>query len=486
VNAPNVEKHIGQYKILRTLGAGGMGTVYLGEHLLLGKRAAIKTLLPSLSSHREIVDRFFNEARAISAISDPGVVSIFDFGYHVDGTAYIVMECLEGESLSSRLDRVYKLPLVQALRLGRQLSSSLAAAHARDIVHRDLKPGNVFVIRDTEVPGGERTKILDFGICKLGDPECAMTTQTGTMLGTPVYMSPEQCRGSGKIDHRSDIYSLGCVLFHMITGQPPFDCDNVGDYIACHLKEAPPAPSEFAPELPPSVDALMALCLAKDPDARFHSMTELQRAIEKVLAHLSDLDAVALPVPLQLQTTVPLGEGFKSSYDVNLGNVMRTVDQTPAPPSHPWFVDSLLPVRISQNYLVEHPHLGWGKRLALMLALIVGVGVGLAGTNYALDAKAANTSAAPNALAVPPAIEPETSFAQTAHEVAPPESITSDEEEVDVAEAPVIDMKIEPPKRHEAARTQHVRHKQPARPRPVVRQPPPQPQSEPEDLYDTR
>src|SRR5688572_32994232 len=125
-----------------------MGTVYLGEHVLLGRRAAIKTLLPSLSSHREIVDRFFNEARAISAISDPGVVSIFDFGYHVDGTAYIVMEYLEGESLAARLDRLTKLPLVDALRLARQLSSSLAAAHARDIVHRDLKPGNVFVIRD--------------------------------------------------------------------------------------------------------------------------------------------------------------------------------------------------------------------------------------------------------------------------------------------------------------------------------------------------
>src|SRR5512139_2968272 len=121
-----------------------MGTVYLGEHILLGRRAAIKTLLPGLSSQREIVDRFFNEARAISAISDPGVVQIFDFGYHVDGTAYIVMEYLEGESLAARLERLEKLPLVEALRLARQLSSSRGAAHARDIVHRDLKPGNVF------------------------------------------------------------------------------------------------------------------------------------------------------------------------------------------------------------------------------------------------------------------------------------------------------------------------------------------------------
>ena len=186
MTAPPVEKLIGQYRIVRTLGAGGMGTVYLGEHLLLGRRAAIKTLLAALSSQREIVDRFFNEARAISAISDPGVVQIFDFGYHVDGTAFIVMELIEGESLAARLERLERLPLVEALRLARQLASSLAAAHERGIVHRDLKPGNVFVIRDAEVPGGERTKILDFGICKLGDPDAAGTTQTGAMLGTPV------------------------------------------------------------------------------------------------------------------------------------------------------------------------------------------------------------------------------------------------------------------------------------------------------------
>ena len=498
MNAPKVEKHIGQYKILRTLGAGGMGTVYLGEHLLLGKRAAIKTLLPSLSSHREIVDRFFNEARAISAISDPGVVSIFDFGYHVDGTAYIVMEFLEGESLAARLDRLERIPLVDSLRLARQLSSSLAAAHERDIVHRDLKPGNVFVIRDAEVPGGERTKILDFGICKLGDPECnATTTQTGTMLGTPVYMSPEQCRGAGRADHRSDIYSLGCVLFHMLTGRPPFECDSVGDYIAAHLKEPAPAPSTLQPDLPPAVDALMTLCLAKEPDSRFHTMKELQHAIEQVLVHISDTGTTAPPPPKQLHS-IPLGEGFKSSYDVNLGNQLRTVDQTPSPPSHPWFVDSLLPVQISQHYVTPQPRLGWGKRLALMLALVVGVAGGLVGTNYALDQQASKANAGPTAIDVSPSVQPQLPAAETVREVAPPESLASDDEaatdEAVTIDAPEVDMKIDAPavkkpQPTKAARPQQVRKaKQPARPRPVVRQrqPQPQPQSEPEDLYDTR
>ncbi|HEY5945263.1 MAG TPA: serine/threonine-protein kinase [Kofleriaceae bacterium] len=487
MNAPKVEKHIGQYKILRTLGAGGMGTVYLGEHLLLGRRAAIKTLLPSLSSHREIVDRFFNEARAISAISDPGVVQVFDFGYHVDGTAFIVMEFLEGESLSARLDRMKKLRLVDALRLGRQLSSSLAAAHERGIVHRDLKPGNVFVIRDPEVPGGERTKILDFGICKLGDPDCvATTTQTGTMLGTPVYMSPEQCRGAGRADHRSDIYSFGCVLFHMITGRPPFDCESVGDYIAAHLKEAPATASVIAPELPPSIDALMTLCLAKEPENRFQSMTELQQAIEQVLAHLSDGGSTAVNVPKQLQT-VPLGEGFKSSYDVNLGNQMRTVDQTPTPPVHSWFVDSLLPISISANYEVEKPGLGWGKRFALMLALLVGVAGGLLGTSYALEAEAANDTPPPSAPEIQSLEEAAPAYAQTATETMPTEPVVA------VDEAVVEPVAVAPPppapakKKIEAARSQRARVVKPARPRRVVREPeqPQQPQ-EPEDLYDTR
>src|SRR5688572_14552016 len=242
-----------------------MGTVFLGEHLLLGRRAAIKTLLPMLSSHREIVDRFFNEARAISAIVDPGVVQVFDFGYHVDGTAYIVMEYLEGESLSARLERLGKLRPADALRIARQLAGSLAAAHDAGIIHRDLKPGNVFLVRDGEAQGGERTKILDFGICKLVDDD-AGTTQTGTMLGTPVYMSPEQCRGSARVDNRSDIYSVGCVLFHMLTGRPPFDCDSVGDYIAAHLKDSAPDVSALAPDLPPEIDSLLRRCLAKNPD----------------------------------------------------------------------------------------------------------------------------------------------------------------------------------------------------------------------------
>ncbi|MEJ7599600.1 MAG: serine/threonine-protein kinase [Kofleriaceae bacterium] len=315
----NIGAHVGQYRIVRKIGAGGMGTVYLAEHVLLGRRAAIKTLLPALSMQREIVDRFFNEARATSAISDPGVVQIFDFGYHVDGAAYIVMELLEGEALADRLDRLHKLPVSEALRIARQVAGSLAAAHACDIVHRDLKPENVFLIRDAEAQGGERTKILDFGICKLGDDHA---TQTGTMLGTPVYMSPEQCQGAGHVDQRSDLYALGCVLFQMLTGRTPFEGDGAGEYIVAHMREPAPAPTTFAPELPNGLDALIAKCLEKSPQDRFQTMAELQAAIERILAQLSAPGTEKIAVP----SALALAPGFKSVYDGNFGTGLRTHD----------------------------------------------------------------------------------------------------------------------------------------------------------------
>src|SRR3954463_15738918 len=277
--------HIGQYRIIRKIGAGGMGLVFLGEHTLLGRRAAIKTLLPMVTANKEIVERFFNEARATSAISDPGVIQIFDFGYHVDGTAYIVMELLEGESLSARLDRLGRLAVGDALRFARQITGSLAAAHTRDIIHRDLKPENIFLVRDSEAQGGERTKIIDFGICKLGtgDP---MLTEVGMMIGTPVYMSPEQCRGSAEVDPRSDVYAFGCLLFHMLAGRPPFVGEASGDLIVAHLEEEPPPPSRFVPEVPAEVDALVKKCMAKDRADRYPSMSELAHELGDLHARL--------------------------------------------------------------------------------------------------------------------------------------------------------------------------------------------------------
>jgi eukaryotic-like serine/threonine-protein kinase len=282
---------IGVYKIVRKIGEGGMGTVYLAEHTLLGRRAAIKVLLPALSANEKIVRRFFNEARAVTQIADPGIVQVFDFGYHVDGGAYIVMELLEGESMTQRLKRVGRFSVADTLRLIRMACTSLEAAHAKGIVHRDLKPDNLFIVGDPAVTGGERPKILDFGIAKLsGDPADMHQTSTGALIGTPIYMSPEQCRGAGEVDHRSDIYSIGCVMFKLLTGRTPFRGAGSGDVIAAHLREPPPFAAALVPELPETVDMVLQRCLQKDPALRYQSMRELADAlaqVEHVLHHAS-------------------------------------------------------------------------------------------------------------------------------------------------------------------------------------------------------
>ncbi len=300
---------VGQYRIVRKIGEGGMGAVYLGRHVLLGRQAAVKILLPELSLQRASVDRFFNEARAITAIADPGIVQVFDFGVHTDGSAYIVMELLEGESLDARLARLGRLRPAEALRIARQCAGSLVAAHRCGIVHRDLKPENIFLVRDLEVPGGERAKILDFGIAKLGgDQPNTARTRTGVVIGTPTYMSPEQCRGAGSVDHRSDVYAMGCVLFHMLTGRPPFEADGVGELIAAHLREPPPAPSSVVPGLPAAIDELVLACLAKSLDQRMQTMQDLHRGCEAVIARITASGDGALAV-----ATADLPAGWSTS-----------------------------------------------------------------------------------------------------------------------------------------------------------------------------
>jgi serine/threonine-protein kinase len=271
---------IGVYRVLGTIGEGGMGTVYVGEHVLLGRKAAIKVLLPSLSANEDIVARFFNEARAVTQIADPGIVQVFDFGHHPEVGAFIVMELLEGEPLDRRLKRVGRLGLIECLRLVRLIATSLGAAHAKGIIHRDLKPENIFIVGDLAIPGGERAKILDFGIAKLSADEPGKhRTRTDVLMGTPAYMSPEQCRGGAGIDHRSDIYTLGCVMFAMLTGRPPFDGGGAGDLIAAHLREPPPLASSLVPGLPAAIDQLLGGCLGKSPEDRFPSMAELVHAL---------------------------------------------------------------------------------------------------------------------------------------------------------------------------------------------------------------
>ena len=277
-------EHVGSYRILETISSGGMGTVYRAEHTLIGKIAAVKILHPELSSNRDIVNRFFNEAKATTSIKHPGIVEVFDFGYMASGHAYLIMEFLEGMPLSHRMRKRGAVPEGEAAILMRGVCIALAAAHAKGVVHRDLKPDNIFVVPDHESALGERTKILDFGIAKLTDPglAAASATRTGAVMGTPTYMSPEQCRGTGEVDVRADLYSIGCILYELVTGRPPFTHAGAGELIAAHLFLAPEPPARLSPGLSQQTEALIMALLAKQPEYRVQSANDLAQHLTQI------------------------------------------------------------------------------------------------------------------------------------------------------------------------------------------------------------
>ncbi|MDB4983286.1 MAG: serine/threonine protein kinase [Myxococcales bacterium] len=274
---------IGNYKVVQKLGEGGMGVVYLGEHAVIGRQAAIKLLLPAMSANAEAVARFFNEARATARIKHPGIVEIIDCGQLANGQAYIVMEYLEGETLGAYGGRGGKLSgqVELARAIVRQVAAALSAAHARGIIHRDLKPDNVFLASDGESVDAATVKILDFGIAKLVSAgKVPVITHTKELLGTPVYISPEQCKGAKDLDHRTDIYSLGCIAFELLTGAPVFQADSIGELIGHHMFKAPPSLLELEPSVPPAFAALVMRMLGKAPDDRPRSMDEVVNAID--------------------------------------------------------------------------------------------------------------------------------------------------------------------------------------------------------------
>ena len=282
-----IGQSIGNYRVTRLLGEGGMGMVYLAEHPTLGRRAAVKVLHPDLAASHEMIERLFNEARAANAIGHPGIVEVSDLGLLPSGTPYIVMEFLEGQSLGARMNQGGRLSLRAALEIADQAASAVGAAHAKGIIHRDLKPDNLFLTPDPQWPGRERLKVLDFGIAKLAQrPATAgdVRTRTGAILGTPRYMSPEQCRDSREVDHRTDIYSLGVILYEMLAGTPPFVSSSWGEMAHMHIGVKPPDLRELVPELPLAIERAVARALEKEPDARFQSMAELRQALDGTFA----------------------------------------------------------------------------------------------------------------------------------------------------------------------------------------------------------
>ena len=338
-----------------------MGEVFLAQHSRIDRRAAIKVLLPEFSSNVEVVERFFAEARATSTIRHRGIVEVLDCDVHPNGRAFIVMELLEGESLAARLSRDadFGRDRERAFAIAGDIADAIGAAHAKGIVHRDLKPDNVFLASDERAPFGFTVKILDFGIAKLmgghdADRPGSPRTRTGSLLGTPAYMSPEQCRGAAHVDHRTDIYSLGCIVFEMLAGRRPFVYEGFGELISAHITQPPPSLGSLGIEISAPLAEWVDRLLAKSPDDRFPSMTATISALREA-AHRTTavMAANAIAEPARPATAAAPLSGRPASTSPSAGGTAML--PSPAPAASPSGVGARPPSTPGTSVLPSGP-----------------------------------------------------------------------------------------------------------------------------------
>jgi serine/threonine-protein kinase len=281
----------GKYRVEERLSVGGMGAVYRGTHVLMDKTVAIKVLRPSLAADEKIVARFSLEARAASRISHPHALSVTDFGEAESGVVFLVMEFLDGRTLKDVIRQTGPLPLPRVVEIMRQVCGALEAAHAVSVIHRDLKSDNIMLVK---LGGPDYAKVLDFGIAKIneGGADSGLTSPD-LVMGTPHYMSPEQCSQLSEIDARSDVYSLGIIVYEMLTGHVPFMGESATTVMLKHLQEAPPSVLDERSDLPASVGLVVSRALAKRPEDRYQSVGAL---IEDLVISAEALGATAAPV----------------------------------------------------------------------------------------------------------------------------------------------------------------------------------------------
>ncbi len=272
-----MKKKIGNYKIIHQIGQGGMATVYLGVQVSLERKVAIKELMPSLLQDEEMVERFKREARSSASLTHEGIVSVYDF-WKDKSSLYLVMEYLEGKNLEEVLEEMGPLPISAVAMIGARVADALHYSHQRGIIHRDVKPSNIFITRRREV------KLTDFGIAYT--PQEPTLTQKGIAIGTPAYMSPEQIKGQ-KPDQRSDIFSLGVVLYELVTGTPPFTADDDEGVVTKILEKRPRWPKMINGEISWRLQWTILRSLRKNPKRRFQRMEDLKIAIEKLLPKTS-------------------------------------------------------------------------------------------------------------------------------------------------------------------------------------------------------
>jgi serine/threonine protein kinase len=430
----------GKYRLTELLGRGGMGSVWAGIHTTLGTRVAVKFIDAEHVDSLEARQRFENEARAAASLRSKHVVEVYDHGVMEDGRPFIVMELLAGEPLDRRLDRLGRLPAKDTSRLVTMVCRALSKAHAVGIVHRDLKPENVFLVWDDE-DGTDVAKVVDFGIAKFTDQVMgpSSATRTGSVLGTPYYMSPEQARGLRSVDYRSDLWSVGVIAFRCVTGRLPFEGEAVGDVLVKLCTAPIPIPSAYVPDLPPGFDAWINRALSREPEGRFQSAVELASSLSAVCG-LSN-------APLTSS-----GESFAVS-GAQHGNGMRG---TPAP-----FVQTT-----PSNAVTPHPaqtgapitqtppptqgnksKAGTVIAVALAAIAVLGIGVGVALKAFATDAPEAGPAAVqpthvpataePPVVVAPPATTPPTTTVAPVLTAAPPATVTP-EPSASAAPVPVV------------------------------------------------
>ncbi|MBS2023415.1 MAG: protein kinase [Deltaproteobacteria bacterium] len=301
-----IGRNIGSYIITKPLGKGGMGAVYAAEHPVIGSRVAVKFLHPQYATDKKIVDRFFNEARAVNVIGHDNILKIIDLNVTEDNRHYFIMEFLIGRALQKLVEDGNPVPLSEAGPILLQFCEALEAAHSHKIYHRDIKPDNVYLI----VHKGRKNfvKVVDFGIAKLTGEGGASTgqTQTGMVMGTPAYMSPEQAGGmTNRIDARSDIYSTGCMMFQMATGKLPFPGSSFGEVLIGHLQLPPPNPRELNAEIPEAYEAVILKALSKKQEDRQQTMKELHDEIKAVM----DEQGISAELPLADESEMPKSSG---------------------------------------------------------------------------------------------------------------------------------------------------------------------------------
>ncbi|HEY8088037.1 MAG TPA: serine/threonine-protein kinase [Polyangiaceae bacterium] len=295
---------VGKYKVTRELGRGGMAAVYEAENVSIGKKLAVKVLAAELANSAIVIERFFREARAAASVKSPYIVEVYDSGRLEDGRPFIAMELLEGESLYDRMARVRLIDVKSTVHIIGQVAKGLMKAHAANIVHRDLKPENIHLCKGED--GEEIAKILDFGLAKFYSPvktdeKTARLTREGAVFGTPAYMSPEQVKGQGSVDHRADLWALGCMTFECLTGRPVWNTDQgVAMTFAAIAAALLPVPSRMRPDLPPSFDVWFKKALDRDPNKRFQTAKELAEELARAL-NAPPISLISVGSPSQME-----------------------------------------------------------------------------------------------------------------------------------------------------------------------------------------